>query len=92
MALLIGEPDLGGGDPQTLSRLCVCGDARILQTGDDYEAAKTVYLDRLPHAAPRFDFTDFMLVRLDPQGAQFVGGFARATSVDGAELARIIMA
>jgi hypothetical protein len=44
----------------------------------EYDAARSLYLARLPAAAMLFDFTDFGLYRFVPDGARYVGGFARA--------------
>ena len=78
-ALTIGEPDIGGGDPQLLARLNLQGRVEVLaRDTHEYLTAKEVYLKRLPDAAQLFDFSDFVMFCLVPEGVHYVGGFARA--------------
>jgi len=74
-------------DPQTLARVTLQGDVMIIpQNSEDYRNAARRYQERLPASVPRFDFGDFLLLRLTPIRARFVGGFARAYTLDGAGL------
>lgn len=78
-SLVISEPECIDSDPQTLARLSITGSAAIIpKDGEAYQLARRHYLQRLPDAAPRFDFADFSLFRLTIDDARFVGGFARA--------------
>lgn len=86
-ALSISETDDGREDPQTLARVSLQVAATMLAQGSEaYESARTRYLARLPAAAPRFEFADFVLFRLTVEQARFVGGFASARSLSGAAL------
>lgn len=90
-SLVIGQPDLGEGDPQTLARLSVAGRVeRVEPDSADFPGARARYIARLPDAEVRFGFADFVLLRLVPARGQFVGGFARARSLSAATLARLI--
>ncbi|NJN17605.1 MAG: pyridoxamine 5'-phosphate oxidase [Oscillochloris sp.] len=90
-ALLIAAPDIGAVDPQTLARVSIQATAQpIARDGPDFAAARGAYLDRLPQQAYLFDFPDFVLFRLEPLNARYVGGFARAFSLDAARLAAIL--
>lgn len=86
-SLVISEPDPGSGNPQTLARVSIQGEAKLL--GEDspgYAQAKAMYVDRLPASAPLFEFEDFSLFRLVPEEARFVAGFARAYTLNAEEL------
>jgi heme iron utilization protein len=77
-ALLIHEPDDGRVDPQTLARITLAGAARpIAAENSAYAGAQACYLARLPAATPLFEFPDFILFRLAPSEARYVGGFGR---------------
>ena len=52
-----------------------------------YVAAAERYVDRFPDALPRFELGDFVLFRLTPVDARYVGGFARTARFAWAELA-----
>ena len=86
-SLVIGEPDTGEGDPRTLARVSIQGEAKILrEDSPGYAEAKATYLHRLPASAPLFGFEDFSLFRLEPREARFVAGFARAYTLNAEEL------
>ena len=51
-------------------------------------AAKSLYLARFPDAEMRFSLPDFVLFRFLPGAARYVGGFARAARLTGAQLVR----
>lgn len=40
------------------------------------------YQEQLPASTPRFEFGDFLLLRLTPVHIRFVGGFAHAYTLD----------
>lgn len=78
-SLLIAEPDDQREDVQTLARITLTGAVTaIAHHTPAYAEARSIYLARLPAAAMLFDFTDFGLYRFTPDGARYVGGFARA--------------
>lgn len=85
--LAISEPERAGEDPQTLARIMIQGKIAILPKGSlDYREASRRYQAQLPGSVPRFEFGDFLLLRLIPSRARFVGGFARAYTLDAATL------
>lgn len=86
-SLLICERDDGRDDVQTLARITLLGEARPLDpAGAGYAAARACYLARLPAAEMLFTFPDFVLFRLVPREARYVGGFARAFTLTTALL------
>ncbi len=86
-SLVISEPDTGEGNPQTLARVSIQGEAKRLgKDSPGYEEAKTMYEKRLPASAPLFGFEDFSLFRFVPREARFIAGFARAYTVSAEEL------
>jgi putative heme iron utilization protein len=89
--LVIGKPDGGGGDPQTLPRFSIQGTATPCPAdASAYKSARQAYVARLPHSEPRFEFSDFELFFLNPLRAQYVGGFARAFTLDADGIGRIL--
>ncbi|MDD3449632.1 MAG: pyridoxamine 5'-phosphate oxidase family protein [Gammaproteobacteria bacterium] len=89
-SLVIGAPDGGAGDPQTLARVTLSGAVEVVEPdAADYATARARYLERLPGAGPRFGFGDFGLFRLRPREARYVGGFGRAWTLGPAGLARL---
>ncbi len=91
-ALVVSAPDPGDGDPQTLPRLSLSGVALALVPGtSDHEAGKSTYVGRFPGAGERFALADFVLFRFEPAEARWVGGFARALRMSGAQLAEALV-
>lgn len=85
--LAISAPERGDEDPQTLARVTIQGEVAILaKDSEDYRGAARRYQERLPASVPRFGFGDFHLLRLTPLRVRFVGGFARAYTLDGSGL------
>lgn len=77
-ALLIHEPDDGRDDPQTLARITLNGAATLIPAESAaYAGARACYLARQPAGAALFEFPDFILFRLAPSEARYVGGFGR---------------
>jgi len=90
-SLTVSFADDGREDPQELARVTLNGTVvRVAPEDPDYAAAKACYLARFPAAEQRFEFADFSLFRLPPAEARFVGGFARAYSVGGEALSKIL--
>jgi putative heme iron utilization protein len=69
-------------NPQTAPRLTVTGVAEA----DPDPALKARFLAVHPYARLYADFTDFAIWRVRPQAGLFVGGFARAVRLRGADL------
>lgn len=85
--LAISAPERDDEDPQTLARVTIQGEVAIIpKDNEDYRDAARCYQERLPASAPRFDFGDFLLLRFAPVRVRFVGGFARAYTLDAAGL------
>lgn len=72
-AVLVGEPG-NKGDPLTHPRMTLMCKAELA----DKAALKTVWLAAIPKANLYYDFTDFQMYRLDPQGIDLNGGFGKA--------------
>lgn len=90
-AVLVTQPDDGRDDPQTLVRMSVEGDAAVVgPSASEFERLRSLYLERLPSAEPRFDFGDFRLIRITLRAAHYVGGFARAHRVGSAQLLALL--
>lgn len=86
-SLVVGRPDPGTGDPQTLPRVSLQGRVReIPREAPEFGTAWGHYLARFPEAAPRLDLGDFVLLRLVVDEARYVGGFGRAATLAGDEL------
>jgi putative heme iron utilization protein len=85
--LAISEPERDGEDPQTLARVMIQGRMSILpKDSPDYREVSSRYQIILPASTPRFAFGDFVLLRLTPARIRFVGGFARAYTLDDTAL------
>lgn len=90
-SLGITLPDAGHGDPQLLPRVTLSGAVETLaRETPDYAAARALYLQRLPEAERLFGFGDFVLFRLRVQEARYVGGFARAVTLNAETLRRLL--
>lgn len=89
-SLLIMRPDVGEGDPQALARVTMrCVAEAIPRDDAGYAVARAAYLARLPAQAYLFDFPDFTLFRLAPLEARYVGGFAKAFTLDARALDKL---
>ncbi len=90
-SLVIAEPDRGDGDPQTLARFSILGEAeRLHLDSPTYSKARAAYIARLPDSEQRFGFSDFELFLLAPSRGHFVGGFARAFPLDANAVASVL--
>lgn len=91
--LAISEPEAGADDPQTLARISIQGRVSLVDTADPgYPLARELYLRRLPAAEQLFSFPDFLLFRLMPEEARYIGGFARAYTLTPELLGRAAVA
>jgi len=85
--LAISEPERAGEDPQTLGRVMIQGLVAIIpKDSRNYLEMSRRYQEQLPGSTPRFEFGDFLLLRLTPARIRFVGGFARAYTLDDTAL------
>jgi len=86
-SLVVGRPDPGAGDPQTLPRLTLSGHAEVLEEGGEaHDRARAAYIERFPAAETRFQLPDFVLFRFVPEDARWVGGLGRAARFPAARL------
>jgi hypothetical protein len=86
-SLAISAGEDGVADPQTLARVSIQGRVELIAPeSEGYAAASACYLARLPAAEMLFSFPDFVLFRLRPEEARYVGGFARAFTLTGEQL------
>ncbi len=91
VSLVVGAPDRGDGDPQTLPRFSIQGQVERLQPDSPaYPGARTAYIARLPDSEQRFGFSDFELFLLVPARGHFVGGFARAFPLDAKAVTSVL--
>lgn len=84
---LIHESDRGEGDPLQLRRVILQG--RVIPLARDtgvYHEARARYLARLPTAEITFRLGDFALFALHVESGRYVGGFAQAVDLRGADL------
>jgi hypothetical protein len=90
-SLMVMEPDVNADDPQALARVTFQVTAGVIHVdGADFAAARASYLARLPQQEYLFGFPDFLLVRLTPSQARYVGGFASAFSLNAAQVAEVL--
>ena len=77
--------------PQALPRVTIQGQAKPITTGSEtYTAAKCVYLERFPKAAPIFQLGDFTLFAIVPTAVRWVAGFGRAYSITPVKFVEIM--
>lgn len=84
VSLMLAMPDAGDKDPQQLARLTLTGEATELpQNSPREDSAKEIYLAKFPHMAEIVEqLGDFTFWAIRPKSARFVGGFARAFTLD----------
>jgi len=83
-SLMLAMPDTGEKDPQQLARLTLTGEATELSDGSaEEDSAKEIYLAKFPHMDEIVGaLGDFSFWAVRPKSARFVGGFARAFTLD----------
>jgi putative heme iron utilization protein len=74
--------DVGAGDPLAHPRITLYGRCVPL----DKRLEKERWLARQPESAMYFDFADFRMMRLEPEGGHLVAGFGRIVDLSWAEL------
>jgi len=86
-SIAVTQPDTGEGDPQLLPRVSLQGRVTPIARDDEgFALAGARYVRRFPDAMMRFQLPDFVLFRFVPEEGRYVGGFARATTISGADL------
>lgn len=76
---------------QALARATLQGEARPCPADAPRHAeARAAYLARFPDSEPMFGFSDFSLFLVQPRAVRFVGGFAQAWSINGADYAALM--
>jgi putative heme iron utilization protein len=82
-----------GVPAQALPRVTIQGRAAAIdEESADYAPAKEAYLARFPDSARMFELADFVLFRIAPVTARYVGGFAQAFTLAPDSLARALTA
>jgi putative heme iron utilization protein len=78
VGLMIAQPDLGSGDPQTLARVSIQGEAvTIAKDSPDFGAVKALYLAKFPAAELNFGLGDFDLYRIVPHSGRYVADLGK---------------
>jgi heme iron utilization protein len=77
--------------PQARPRVSIAGEAAFIDKDTPaYAAARARYLARFPLSEMTFSLADFSLVRIAPQSARYVAGFAQAHALAGPALAVLL--
>lgn len=91
VSLLVMAQRTAGVPAQALARATLQGQAQHCPPeSDGHGEARQAYLERFPDSEPMFGFADFLLFRIVPRAVRFVGGFAQAWSVTGAQYAQFM--
>lgn len=87
VSLMIAQADDGLVDPQTLARVSLRGEARVVPHDQpEYVPARTAYLEKFPQAAMIFQLGDFALYRIEIKSARYVAGFGKTFNLLAADL------
>ncbi len=87
VSMVISEIDRGEKDPQSLQRISIQGRAvEIPRASVEYDSCRLRYCERLPESERLFQFADFILFRLIPDTARYIGGFGRTRTLSHAQL------
>jgi heme iron utilization protein len=83
VSLLVVESGRATEDPQTLARVCLMGQAKLVPRQDaDYQALAEIFRARIS-SEHLFALSDFELFLLSVQELRYVGGFGRINSISG---------
>ncbi len=74
VGFMVCTPESEADSPLALPRISFQGCVALVPEAE-LEAAKAVYLSRIPDAEPLFEFSDFSLFRLSVTDVFWVGGF-----------------
>lgn len=90
VGLMIAQPDVGSGDPQTLARVSIQGEAAIVaKDSSDFGAVKALYLAKFPAAEINFGLGDFDLYRITPHGGRYVADLGKIYDLNEADWKKI---
>lgn len=82
VGLLFHDPDVGDIDPLQVPRLSVQATVELLDRDSTaFQAASTLFVERLPSAQMTLDLADFSLYHLRFGRGRYVAGFAQAFNV-----------
>lgn len=91
VSLMVMDCEAEGRQSTGLPRLMVQGEATEVAAGSELEStASLAYVRKLPEAQMTVNLGDFSFFAIRPVTARYVGGFARAFSIDVDELPGII--
>jgi putative heme iron utilization protein len=88
VSVLVIDADQQDVMPQAVPRVTIQGNAERLDAGSEaYTQAREAYQSRFPDAAGIFELGDFSLFVIRPRSARVIGGFGRAATISGEQLA-----
>lgn len=89
VSLMLVEADSGEGDPQTLARLTIRGEAAEMPKDTPaYAQARATYLAKFPGAEITFQLGDFGLWKIVPEIGRYVAGLGRTYNITVEDLHR----
>jgi hypothetical protein len=89
VSLMLVEADSGEGDPQTLARLTIRGEAaEIPKETPAFVHARSTYLAKFPGAEITFQLGDFELWKIVPDIGRYVAGLGRTYTITVEDLRR----
>lgn len=78
VGLMISQPDTGAGDPQTLARVSIQGEAAVVAKDSfDFGTVRALYLGKFPAAELNFNLGDFDLYRITPRSGRYVADLGK---------------
>jgi len=78
VGLMIAQPDTGSGDPQTLARVSIQGEAAVVaKDSPGFGAAKSLYLTKFPASELNFGLGDFDLYEITPHTGRYVADLGK---------------
>ena len=91
VGLMISQPDLGSGDPQTLARVSIQGEAAIVaKDSPDFGGVKALYLGKFPNSELNFGLGDFDLYRITPRSGRYVADLGKIYDLREEDFKRIV--
>jgi heme oxygenase (biliverdin-IX-beta and delta-forming) len=89
VSLMVAEKDLADQDPQTIARISIRGEARVVPVdAAEFDAARAIYLKKFPRSAFNFELGDFSLYEIQPKSCRYVAGFAKTFNLTVEDLKR----
>ncbi len=90
VGLMISQPDVGSGDPQTLARVSIQGEAAVVaKDSADFGTVKALYLAKFPAAEINFGLGDFDLYRITPHSGRYVADLGKIYDLKEEDFKRI---